>query len=90
MLFRGTIENGRLVLDDGAKLPGGTKGEVSVKRARRTKKRAAKSSDSLLRLASYAVNTGISDLAAEHDHYLYGTPKRSKRKARPKAKRSSR
>lgn len=26
-------------------------------------------------LASLAVDTGISDFAAEHDHYLYGTPK---------------
>ena len=23
------------------------------------------------------VNTGISDLSSQHDHYLYGTPKRS-------------
>ena len=27
-------------------------------------------------LKSIAVHTGIPDLAAEHDHYLYGTPKR--------------
>jgi hypothetical protein len=27
-------------------------------------------------LASLAVNTGISDLASNHDHYLYGTPKK--------------
>ncbi|SCL76751.1 hypothetical protein L21_2694 [Methanoculleus chikugoensis] len=27
-------------------------------------------------IASLAVDTHISDLAAEHDHYLYGTPKR--------------
>ena len=26
--------------------------------------------------ASLAVKTGIPDLATEHDHYLYGTPKR--------------
>lgn len=24
----------------------------------------------------HAINTGIPDLAEEHDHYLYGTPKR--------------
>ena len=27
-------------------------------------------------LASLAVHTGIPDLAHQHDHYLYGTPKR--------------
>ena len=29
-------------------------------------------------LLSVAENMGIPDLSAEHDHYLYGTPKRSK------------
>ncbi len=33
-------------------------------------------------IASLAVETGITDLAAEHDHYLYGAPKRGKRNAR--------
>ncbi len=28
-------------------------------------------------IASLAVHTGIPDLASEHDHYLYGTPKRN-------------
>lgn len=33
--------------------------------------------DPLLKLiAECAVDTGIGDLAHEHDHYLYGTPKR--------------
>ena len=27
-------------------------------------------------IASLAVDTHVSDLAAEHDHHLYGTPKR--------------
>ncbi len=35
-------------------------------------------SDSAFDLASLAVKTGISDLATEHDHYLYGTPKQGK------------
>jgi hypothetical protein len=33
-------------------------------------------SDSAFDLASLAVKTGIPDLATEHNHYLYGTPKR--------------
>ncbi|MDX2041797.1 MAG: hypothetical protein SF097_11125 [Acidobacteriota bacterium] len=33
--------------------------------------------DPLMKLiAEFAMDTGIGDLAHEHDHYLYGTPKR--------------
>lgn len=32
-------------------------------------------SDSAFSLASLAVQTGIPDLATQHDHYLYGVPK---------------
>ena len=31
---------------------------------------------SLMDLDLLAIDTGIPDLAAQHDHYLYGTPKR--------------
>jgi hypothetical protein len=35
--------------------------------------------DALFQLIDeYAVETGISDFAQEHDHYLHGTPKRAK------------
>ena len=34
--------------------------------------------DPAFALADLAIETGISDLAREHDHYLYGTPKREK------------
>jgi hypothetical protein len=90
MTFRGTIENGRLVLDDGVRLPSGTRVDVSVRGASPTRKTQKSTVDALLRLASHAVDTGIRDLAAEHDHYLYGTPKRKKSKptkAKPKAAR---
>jgi hypothetical protein len=30
----------------------------------------------LAKFTKYAIDTGISDLAQQHDHYLYGTPKR--------------
>ena len=32
--------------------------------------------DPAYRISSLAVDTGIEDLAIEHDHYLYGIPKR--------------
>ncbi len=34
--------------------------------------------DPAYNIASLAVDTGIPDLAHEHDHYLYGTDKRTK------------
>lgn len=37
-------------------------------------------SDPSFDLASLAVETGITYLAVEHDHYLYGTPKRGAKK----------
>jgi len=33
--------------------------------------------DFLENIDKYAVETGIKDLAENHDHYLYGTPKRT-------------
>lgn len=33
--------------------------------------------DPAYNIASLAVDTGIPDLACEHDHYLYGTDKRA-------------
>lgn len=47
-------------------------------------KKPKRRKSSLGRLASYAVDTGIPDLAAEHDQYLYGTPKRGKSAKRNK------
>ncbi|HIJ06506.1 MAG: Uncharacterized protein XE11_2101 [Methanomicrobiales archaeon 53_19] len=34
-------------------------------------------------ISSLAVDTGIEDLAIEHDHYLYGTPKQNPRLRSP-------
>lgn len=72
MAFRGTIENGRLVLDDGANLPDGTRVDVSVRasKKRKTSKQSA-SPDSLGRLGLRAVKTGLSDLADRHDEHAY-------------------
>lgn len=35
-----------------------------------------KNTQTLLALDSLAIDTGISDLAEQHDHYLYGVPKK--------------
>ncbi len=39
--------------------------------------------DPAYRISSLAVDTGIEDLAIEHDHYLYWTPKRNPRLRSP-------
>ena len=79
MTFRGTIVNGRVVLEAGAAIPEGTTVDVQPVRSRGRSSKKPKGAD-LLALTRFAVRTGIRDLASEHDHYLHGTPKRSKRK----------
>ncbi len=40
------------------------------------KRRVRKRTNALLDVDKIAINTGISDLADQHDHYLYGVPKK--------------
>lgn len=76
-MLRGTIEDGKLLLSDGTTLPNGThvRVEVDSPRPKRVKTRTL---DSIAYLSRHAVSTGIKDLSDEHDHYIYGTPKRSR------------
>jgi hypothetical protein len=80
MVYRGTVKNGVVVLDGAAKLEEGQ--AVSIRPLRR---RAAKPAAEDRRIPSLyerlkpligAAKGLPSDLAAQHDHYLYGTPKR--------------
>ena len=70
--LEGTIQNGVVVLDDLAALPDGTRVEVIV---REPAKAASPLGEMLLRHAGKAQGLP-DDAAAQHDHYLYGTPKR--------------
>ncbi|MBM4136924.1 MAG: hypothetical protein FJ241_08865 [Nitrospira sp.] len=49
------------------------KGILSEKKKRKGGK---KKRDPLLLVDEFAVDTGIPDLAEQHDHYLYGVPKK--------------
>ena len=49
------------------------KKELLVAKKGKTRKKAA---NALRDVDKFAVDTGISDLATQHDHYLYGVPKR--------------
>jgi hypothetical protein len=69
----GTVTNGVVVLDGGAAVPEGTHVEVKVPINPDTA--ASPLGRVLLRFAGRAQGLPA-DMAAQHDHYLHGTPKR--------------
>ena len=72
MTCRGRVENGVVVLEEGVHLAEGTRVRVEAEPGK-TSERAA---DKLFLMHELAVDTGISDLASNLDHYLYGHPKK--------------
>jgi hypothetical protein len=70
MSFEGTVKNGVIVLDEEEKLPEGTRVEVTVKEEEKKPTLLG-----LLKLAG-TLDDLPPDFAAEHDHYIHGTPKR--------------
>ena len=72
MKLKGKIENGVVVLPPGSELPDGT--EVEIETLDAAQETAELMAD-LLRIAS-SVHGLPADLARNHDHYLYGRPKR--------------
>ena len=79
MRLEGKVHDGAILLEDSAKLPEGAHVEIEVKMVTK-----AESSDelevsptllNLLTLAGIAKDLP-EDFAAQHDHYLHGTPKR--------------
>lgn len=79
MLLSGTVHGDTIVLDDPTKLPDGAQVEIEVKAV--TEKPAPPATESqptllnLLKLAGTASDLPA-DFAAQHDHYIHGTPKR--------------
>jgi hypothetical protein len=73
MSFEGTVVNGTVVFD-GPPPPDGTRVEVSVKPAEAPKPTLL----GLMKLAG-TIKDMPADFAAEHDHYIHGTPRRSPR-----------
>jgi hypothetical protein len=68
MSFVGVVSKGTVVLPPDANLPDGTEVRVEPLRAKPLSERL---SDVI-----GIVHGGPSDLAENHDHYLYGTPKK--------------
>ncbi len=71
VVYRGTVKGNVVVLEPGAELPEGT--PVQVEAAAPADK-GAQGGD-LFHMGDLAMETGISDLAVNADHYLYGHPK---------------
>lgn len=71
-----TVENDIIRLPSGVHVPDGTRVEITLPQA----KPAAESRNALAWLKEYAGSVeGPADWAAEHDHYIHGTPKRAGR-----------
>ena len=62
------VENGQLVLREPLPLPDGTVVKVRVEEP---------GESPLLEIARNAIDMGVEDGAEQHDHYVYGTPKRA-------------
>ncbi|HEX7184149.1 MAG TPA: hypothetical protein VF756_20125 [Thermoanaerobaculia bacterium] len=67
MVYRGRVEQGSIILEPGTELPEGAEVRVEL----------VELVNPLLRMTELAVDTGITDLATNIDHYLYGHPRAS-------------
>ncbi len=74
MIYRGTVKGNVVLLEAGAQLPDGYHLSLSNPGNQRATAHWQANATSF-KLASKAVETGISDLATNADHYLYGHPK---------------
>lgn len=64
MTYLGMVKNGKVELQNGSELPGGTSVRVELIRVQ---------DDPAFGIDQEAVTSGIPDLAQNHDHYIYGT-----------------
>jgi hypothetical protein len=77
MTYQGRVSNGVVVLENGATLPDGTVVRVEpLSDPGRAEPAAGSLGERLLRFAGAAGDGLPEDLAQNHDHYLYGVPKR--------------
>lgn len=77
MILEGTVHDGAILLDSPAKLPEGARVELEVKNVKEAIPPEAETQPTLLNLLKLA---GIAkdlpeDFAAQHDHFIHGTPK---------------
>jgi len=75
MVYQGTIQNGVVVFTAPVPLPDGTAVKVVSALAGDAVSLPDVENDPLYNIGELAVDMGVSDLAANIDHYLYGHPK---------------
>jgi hypothetical protein len=73
MVYRGTVKGNVVVLEPGTALPDGTSVHVEIETLGGNGPMTG--GNDLFRMGKLGVETGISDLAANADFYLYGHPK---------------
>ena len=67
MVYKGTVRNGKVELEEDVALPDGAAVRIEL---------VAGGPDPVDGLPDDAVSTGIPDLSVNHDHYAHGSPKR--------------
>lgn len=76
MVYDGTVTNGTVALENGVTIPEGTRVKVIVPVEDPSKREADEPTMKWMqKYAGKAVGLPA-DMAAQHDHYLHGTPKR--------------
>jgi hypothetical protein len=73
--YRGTVKNGVVVLDEPVRLNEGQRVTVEVQAEQGSAMAATEQGRELLKLAGF-LHTGRRDGSVNHDHYMYGVPKR--------------
>ena len=74
MVYQGTIQNCVVVFAGPIQLPEGTPVRVEAVH-KPVDSRGKAPTDALVEMSDLAIETGIPELAANADHYLYGYPK---------------
>ena len=77
MTYRGVVQHGAIVLEDGARLPEGVEVQVTIVAEAPTEQPPIDCRPIGKKLLDFAgkVEGLPADFAMNHDHYLYGTPK---------------
>jgi hypothetical protein len=75
MVWFGRVQNGKVVPEPGSRLPEGEL--VRIEPVLGPLPADTGSADPADDLGKFAVRTGITDLASQHDHYASGAPKRT-------------
>ncbi|HEY2341546.1 MAG TPA: hypothetical protein VGH90_00890 [Chthoniobacteraceae bacterium] len=76
MSITAIVENGVIQLPPGIHLPNGTKVRIEPESSQPTTVVAERSPFAWMNEFIGSVDTLPADFAAEHDHYIHGTPKR--------------